>query len=648
MYKLIDEISMGPFGSDIKVECFTDSGVPLLNGANLSGIKLLEESFNYVSFEKSESLKKANAKRGDVIITHRGTLGQISYIPFDSKFEKYVISQSQFRVSLKEDLVDPVFFTYYFHTKEGQKRLLSFKNHVGVPALAQATTNFRELDFPLIPLNSQKRIASVLSSLDAKIELNNRINAELEAMAKTLYNYWFVQFDFPDTNGKPYKTSGGKMVWNEELKREIPERWEVKSLNNVVDLILDHRGKTPLKLGGDWSSDSKDIIALSAKHVKGGKLLNLDQANRVTKEMFEKWMPEKLIDGDILMTSEAPLGEFYFLLNFSDFCMSQRLFAIRAKQSKMIPIYLYYELSKGNGYSQIIGSQSGSTVFGIRQDELRKIKVLKPNLAIQTSFDEMAQPMLAKIRINDAENQHLSSLRDWLLPMLMNGQVTVAEAEKAVYQEEDELRVAAEPAVGLKRDIAKPSKQEAFLRKLMLASHIVYELCDEPTFGHTKLMKLLYLSEQVGNMALQTNYKKFAAGPFDGKTLTLIDQEYKKNKWFTLEKRSFTAHGQQREATIYKKTEKSFCYKKHFDNYFGQESDSINKLISLFRNEKTQLAEIVATLYFAWNELIAKKTIISESILIKAFYDFHKEKKKFTKEQILDGHRFMLEHGVHP
>ena len=182
----------------------------------------------------------------------------------------------------------------------------------------------------------------------------------------------------------------------------------------------------------------------------------------------------------------------------------------------------------------------------------------------------------------------------------------------------------------------------------MLASHIVYELCEEPTFGHTKLMKLLYLCEQVGGMALQTNYKKFAAGPFDGKTLTLIDLEYESNKWFTLEKRSYTVGGKQREATIYKKTEKSLYYKKLFDNYFKLEAESIDRLISLFRNEKTQTAEIVATLYFAWEELIANKTIVSEPVLIKAFYDFHKEKKKFSKEEIMVGYHFMLKQGIHP
>ncbi|WP_273212224.1 restriction endonuclease subunit S [Runella zeae] len=422
---VIEEISMGPFGSDIKVENFVSQGVPVLNGSNLTSFKLVEDTFKYVTPEKAKTFKKAIARRGDIVITHRGTLGQISYIPKDSLFDEYVISQSQFRVSLNKNLVDPSFFVYYFHTSEGQKRLLANKCHVGVPALAQATTNFRLIEIPLPSLTTQQKIASVLSALDAKIELNNRINAELEAMAKTLYDYWFVQFDFPNEEGKPYKSSGGTMVWNEELKREIPEGWEVEPLNNNIDLILDHRGKTPKKLGGDWIYEGDGITAISAKIVKGGKLVNLEQANKVSFEMYEKWMPEKLKEGDILMTSEAPLGEFYFLLGKTDYCMSQRLFAIRANRSKVVPSYLYYELSKGNGYSQIIGSQSGSTVFGIRQDELRKIKILKPDIKLQNKFEDSVIPFLQRIRNNDSQNQQLAELRDWLLPMLMNGQVKV-------------------------------------------------------------------------------------------------------------------------------------------------------------------------------------------------------------------------------
>lgn len=215
------------------------------------------------------------------------------------------------------------------------------------------------------------------------------------------------------------------MIWNEELKRDVPEGWGVSCLANCIDTIIDYRGKTPKKLNSDWSTNLKDIIALSAKHVKNGMLVNLDQANRVDLMLYNEWMKEKLQEGDILMTSEAPCGEFFYLIGDTQYCLSQRLFAIRADNKIVNHSYLYFELSKGNGYSQILGKVSGSTVFGIRQDELRTVKVLIPSKINQDAFSKKITPIFKSIRNNDYQNQQLSQLRDWLLPMLMNGQVKI-------------------------------------------------------------------------------------------------------------------------------------------------------------------------------------------------------------------------------
>jgi type I restriction enzyme S subunit len=385
-------------------------GIPLLNGPS--------EFTDFYPIPKQFTI---NAKRfseeGEILFCVRGsTTGRMNW-----SNGTYAIGRGLASITHKEGKQLNHFLKYLIHSNLDS--ILKAANGSTFPNLTSDIFASFELTVPDLP--TQQKIASVLSSLDAKIELNNRINTELEAMAKTLYDYWFVQFDFPNAEGKPYKSSGGKMVWSEELKREIPEGWEVNKLDNVIDLILDHRGKTPLKLGGDWVSQDEGVVAISAKHVKNGKLEGLETANRVGFDMFEKWMPEKLIDGDILMTSEAPLGEFFFILNYTNYCMSQRLFAIRADKQNVLPLYLFYELSKGNGYSQIIGSKSGSTVFGIRQNELRKINILKPDLRLQKEFEKISLPMIAQIRINEQENQQLAHLRDWLLPMLMNGQVAV-------------------------------------------------------------------------------------------------------------------------------------------------------------------------------------------------------------------------------
>ncbi|WP_343241422.1 restriction endonuclease subunit S, partial [Methanoculleus sp. UBA389] len=192
---VIEEIAMGPFGSNIKVDCFVPSGIPVLNGSNLTGFTLSEDSFNYVTPEKAASLKKAVASRGDVVITHRGTLGQIAYIPVDSKYDKYVISQSQFRVRCKKDEMLPEYMVYFFHSREGRHQLLSNSSQVGVPALARPSSTFQELEMPVPPIEVQQAIADTLSALDVRIAVNTAINHHLEQMAQAIFKSWFVDFE---------------------------------------------------------------------------------------------------------------------------------------------------------------------------------------------------------------------------------------------------------------------------------------------------------------------------------------------------------------------------------------------------------------------------------------------------------------------
>ena len=185
MEDLIEEIAMGPFGSNIKVDCFVDSGIPVLNGANLQGFKLREDSFNYVTTEKADSLNKANAYRGDIVITHRGTLGQIVYIPQDSLYERYVISQSQFRVRVNQKIALPEYIVFFFHTRIGQHRLLANASQVGVPAIARPSTTFKKVEIELPPLIVQKRIVRILNSFSYKIDINWRIRMKLTPLFRT-------------------------------------------------------------------------------------------------------------------------------------------------------------------------------------------------------------------------------------------------------------------------------------------------------------------------------------------------------------------------------------------------------------------------------------------------------------------------------
>jgi len=178
--ELIDEIAMGPFGSNIKVDCFVDEGIPVFNGSNLTGFTTNDEELRYVTDEKARSLGRALASRGDVVVTHRGTLGQIAYIPDDSKYEHYIISQSQFRMRMNEKAL-PAYLVYYFHTPLGRWKILSNKAQTGVPALGRPTSTFQKIEIELPSIDIQSKVVALLDSLQSAIRLNRQTNDYLAA-----------------------------------------------------------------------------------------------------------------------------------------------------------------------------------------------------------------------------------------------------------------------------------------------------------------------------------------------------------------------------------------------------------------------------------------------------------------------------------
>jgi type I restriction enzyme S subunit len=255
------------------------------------------------------------------------------------------------------------------------------------------------LGFPISDFNleDQQKVASVLSALDAKIELNNRINAELEKMAKTLYDYWFVQFDFPDQNGKPYKSSGGKMVWSEELKREIPEEWEEKRIREILAKSADTSEKIQSKdilENGDFPVITQEAGSFISGYTnKANPIINLplvvfgDHSCTIRYVDFTFF---RGADGTQILNFETNLVFFIYL--FLESVITQ------------IPNYAKYER---------------------HFKYIKDLKVAIPPDDLLNTFQSLIQPSLEKIKNIRQENQKLAELRDFLLPMLMNGQVRV-------------------------------------------------------------------------------------------------------------------------------------------------------------------------------------------------------------------------------
>ncbi|BCV47296.1 restriction endonuclease subunit S [Shewanella algae] len=264
----------------------------------------------------------------------------------------------------------------------------------------------------------QDKIAEILSSLDKKIELNNRINAELEAMAKTLYEYWFVQFDFPDANGKPYKASGGKMVYNDTLKREIPQDWKVNKLVEITSLI--RRGISP-----KYTEESGTQV-LNQKCIRNQKI-SFEDSRRHQAIMDDN--DERLLKPfDVLVNSTGvgTLGRVAYVKRLAEkkTTVDSHVSIVRANPDKVCPRYLAWKLMR---YQPVIeAAANGSTgQVELSKSFLEDLDVIIPSGSVAKKFSEFVEPIAISVAKRESENEQLISLRDWLLPMLMNGQVTV-------------------------------------------------------------------------------------------------------------------------------------------------------------------------------------------------------------------------------
>lgn len=317
---------------------------------------------------------------------------------FDSKFVYYNLFQDNF-------------FKHMMAGSKGTKMPRGDKNQI------------LEFELPEYSFEKQRIIASVLSALDDKIKLNNEINADLEAMAKTLYDYWFVQFDFHDAVGKPYKSSGGEMVYNEVLKREIPKGWEVKSLGEIANITM---GQSPE--GTSYNDEGEGMIFYQGSTDFGWRFPTVRQFTKKPTRLSKT--------GDILLSVRAPVGTFNVAKE--DCCIGRGLSALHSKDN--FNSFLLYQMSHFKKKFDNINSV-GTTFGSITKDDLYSLMLCYPGVNVLRQFEEIVSTFDSKIFINSQQNQELASLRDWLLPMLMNGQVTVKDDYEMV---ESELGMVAE------------------------------------------------------------------------------------------------------------------------------------------------------------------------------------------------------------
>ncbi|HGL6721403.1 restriction endonuclease subunit S [Burkholderia cepacia] len=397
-----------PKGSD-----FVDSGIPFVMASDIENGVVNLATCKFISESQATKLRKGFSVEGDVLLTHKATIGRTSVVPkIDTPYIMLTPQVTYYRVKDKDKL-DNRFLKYYFDYKPFQETLALWSG-AGSTRAYLGITGQHNLTVRLPKINVQTHIADVLAALDAKIDCNNRLNAELEAMVKTLYDYWFVQFDFPDTKGRPYRSSGGKMVYNLTLKREIPEGWEDSNVLAVADLF---GGGTPTKKKAEyWGGNIPFFTPTDAN----GTIFKFSTSDYITEEGLNGSSTRLFGKNTVFITARGSVGKL--VLAGVDMAMNQSCYALRAKPG-ISHTYLFFLTKELIHHLQV--KSSGSVFDSIVSNDIEFTKLAIPDSNAIQRFAAVAEPAFERIANNTKENQQLIQLRDWLLPMLMNGQIVV-------------------------------------------------------------------------------------------------------------------------------------------------------------------------------------------------------------------------------
>lgn len=387
-----DGLLKGPFGSDLKYSLYVPKNENTYKVYLQENIlsRTLDAGNHYISNEYyNKKMYKYSVKNNDFIVTCDGTLGEIYQLK--NIKEEGIISSSLLRITLNPNLVDYDYFYYLFKAKI-KKELIRQGNNSVLKHLPSIEI-IRKHKISLPDLDTQKKIGSFFKKIDDKIDLNNKIIHELESIAVKIFNYWYLQFDFPNFEGKPYKTTNGKMKWNKELNKEIPITWDVKFADDLGEI----------KTGKEDANHS----------CKNGRYPFFTCSNDVL------WCNDYTFDGDMVLI--AGNGDFNVKHYNGKFNAYQRTYVINLANKENVGLfYLFCKLN----INKFKKGSNGSIIKFITLKDIKNIKMLESN---DSKLKEPFNIFLKQIEKYKSENQELIKLRDFLLPLLINGKAIISE-----------------------------------------------------------------------------------------------------------------------------------------------------------------------------------------------------------------------------
>ena len=401
---------------------YVNNGIPFIRGQEISDKSILDENSKfecYISEERYNEIKEKYGvpQKGDILMTAVGTIGNLVVLNSNRPF--YFKDGNVIRFSDFSELIDSTYLALFMKSPYFNKQI----QYALIGAVQKALTMvmLSNIEIPLPEISIQKRIATILMEINSKIETNKKINKELEVMAKELYDYWFVQFDFPGANGKPYKSSGGKMSFNSILKRDIPEGWEIKSIN---DFCTSYRGvsydKSDLLDGPEGG-----VLVLRGNNIDGNTLIYDENVAYVPPSFVEP--EQKIKKHDIIMTMSSGSKEHVGKCTMfqSDSEHTYGAFMTKFTPEPECPFFAYRSMLSDFFKSKIKYICGGTGINNLTNQTFDEILFPFPPKNVLKEFEKLLIPIYEKVGKNNDEILKLTTLRDELLPMLMNGQVSI-------------------------------------------------------------------------------------------------------------------------------------------------------------------------------------------------------------------------------
>ncbi|MFW5652124.1 MAG: restriction endonuclease subunit S [Acetivibrio ethanolgignens] len=414
----ISELKTGPFGTQFSANEYILEGTPVINVKNIGYGDIITTGLDYVGIDTLERLADHKLREGDIVFGRKGSVDRHCLITKGQ--DGWMQGSDCIRVRFTDSFVLPDFVSYYLLTDAVKAKINN--SAVGSTMASLNTDILGDIEINLPSHEEQSKIAATLSAIDRKIRNNNCINDYLEEMAKALYDYWFVQFDFPNENGKPYKSSGGKMV--NANGHIIPEGWTFCKVQDIISNIC-----TGLNPRDNFKLGTGDIKYITVKNLTTNGTLDFTGCDTIDESARAIVHNRSDIQiGDILFASIAPLGRCYLIQSEpTDWDINESVFSIRANTDIVTPSFLYLYFMSDAFIKQATSSSTGSIFKGIRINTLLETELCVPPLSVILKFEERLASTFPLKSKNYEEIQRLSNLRDWLLPMLMNGQATIGD-----------------------------------------------------------------------------------------------------------------------------------------------------------------------------------------------------------------------------